>query len=485
LGASSAFPSRDGWRRAGLVLGFGALLYGNTLANDLVWDDRLTARAASDHPLAALTSRTGSYYRPVVMLSFALDGALWGDRPAGFHATNLTAHVAVACLTGALAAAVGLGPGAALASALVFVAHPVQTEAVAYVSGRTDVLCALFVLLALLAWRRARGPADSFACASAAAFVLALLCKEAAVALPLALLLPGAHPMKPAPRPVLPLVVAAAGLLLVATGGGPPLAFAGLGRRLPAIAGAALAQLGLLAWPVDLHLERLVAVPGWSAFAALGAWAAVLAVLIGLVVLARRVPGGLFLLGVAALAYAPVSGLVPVYPALATRALFTAEHFLYLPLVGLAPLVVGAVAAYWPASARRLAPVALGALLAGWAVIVVARNRDWRTEESIFRDTIRHQPPVARIWFNLGNLALAAGRLDEAEQLYDAALAREPDDAGTHLNLGIVCQRQGRLDEAERHYRAALASPALRPDAERAIAAIAAARAHLDRPTAP
>jgi hypothetical protein len=463
------------------VVGLGALLYGNTLANDFVWDDRLTARAAVVDPLAALGSRTGSYFRPVVMATFALDGALWGDRPAGFHATNVACHVAVACLTGALAAGVGLPPGAALASALVFVAHPVQTEAVAYVSGRTDLLCALFVLLALLAWRRARTPTDRFACASAAAFVVALLCKEAALAIPLALLLPGAHPATTAPRPILPLVVAAAGLLALATSGGPPLVLGGLVGRLPAIAGAALAQLGLLVWPADLHLERFVTVPGWSAAAAIAAWVTLLGIVLGLVQLARRVRGGLFLLALAALAYAPVSGIVPVYPAIAARVLFTAEHFLYLPLVGLAPLVIGAIAAHWPARARRFAPMLVGVVLAGWGALVVARNRDWRTEESIFRDTLRHQPPVARVWFNLGNAALADGRLDEAERLYDAALAREPDDAGTHLNLGIVCQRQGRLDDAERHYRAALASPALRRDAERAVAAVAAARARREQ----
>jgi predicted aspartyl protease len=79
-----------------VVVGVGALLYANALSNGLVWDDRLTALHAAAHPGAALTERTGSYYRPLVMLSFALDARLWGGSPAGFHLTNVACHVAVA-----------------------------------------------------------------------------------------------------------------------------------------------------------------------------------------------------------------------------------------------------------------------------------------------------------------------------------------------------------------------------------------------------
>ena len=140
------------WRWV-ILLAVGLALYAGTLWNGFVWDDLLTA--VPSRPLGeVLTQRTGMYYRPLVMLSFALDRAVWGDLPAGFHLTNLLLHVAAAGLLATLAAAVGLGAGASLAAALVFLAHPVQSEAVTYVSGRTDVLCALFALLGFLAWRR-------------------------------------------------------------------------------------------------------------------------------------------------------------------------------------------------------------------------------------------------------------------------------------------------------------------------------------------
>jgi hypothetical protein len=454
---------REGAARLACLLTLAAAFYGNALGNDLVWDDRLSAAAP-----ASLLGRTGPYYRPVVFASFALERTLWGGAPFGAHLTNVLCHVGVAWLVGALVRSCGLGAGAALASALVFAAHPIQTEAVTYVSGRTDLLCALFALSGFLLWRRAARATDRFAVASAGAFLLALLSKEAALALPLALLVPGAHPAPRPPRPVLPLALT--GVWLVAaslTGTGTHVS--GVAVRLPAIAGAALTYLRLLVAPFDLHLERFVPVIGWSAMGAVAAWAGVAAALAGLAVLARRTPAGGFFLAIAILAYAPVAGVVPIYPAIAHRALFTPEHFLYLPLLGLVPLLVDAAATAWPPRTAHAAPILLAALLLGWGAIVVDRNRDWRDEATLFHHTLTYDPPSARVWFNTGNLALAAGDLTEAERLYSAALVREPHDAAAHLNLGITLQRQRRLEEAATHYRAALSANPNLPEARRAL----------------
>ena len=441
---------RGPWPRAAVIAALAAAAYAGSLRNGLVWDDRLTAAAP------ALRPPPGQWWRPVVMASFAAEHALHGGAAWAMHAGNVLAHAAVGVLLDRWALALGLVPGAALAAALGFVAHPVQTEAVAYVSGRTDVLCALCVLLALLAWRRAARAADAWAWATAGLVALALGCKEAALLVPLALLVPGAHPGPRAPWPALPLAAAAAWLAVFATGGGPAARLHGLGGRIPAMAAMGLDYLRLLVWPADLHLERFVAVPGWSAA---GAAAVVLGALTAVALLAlsaARVAGGPVLLALAACTYLPVAGIVPVYPAIADRALFAAEHFLYLPLLGLAPLVAGALAACWPARARRAAPALVAALLAGWTAATAVRVRDWRDEETLFRHTLRYDPPVSRVWYDLGNLRLEAGDPGEAARLYEAALAREPGFAAAHLNLGIALGRLGRPDEAARHYAEAL-----------------------------
>jgi len=181
---------------------------------------------------------------------------------------------------------------------------------------------------------------------------------------------------------------------------------------------------------------------------------------------------GGFWLGLFLAAYAPVSGLVPVYRAIANHALFMPEHFLYIPLLGLAPLVTAAVAGWWPRRLSRFAPASLALCVLVWGALVVDRGRDWRDEETLFRHTIRYDPPAARVWFNLANLRLADGDLDDAATLYRAALARAPRDARIHLNLGIVLQRQRRLTEAERHYEAAIRFDPGHGEAYRALAAL-------------
>lgn len=442
---------RRPWSRAALIAALAAAAYAGTLWNDLVWDDRLSAIAPT------LAPRPGQWWRPVVMATFAAELAIHGGTPAAMHATNVVLHAAVAVLLERWARTLGLPPAAALLAALAFAVHPVQSEAVAYVSGRTDLLCALFVLSALLVWRGARRATDGRACLTTALLLLALGSKEAALLVPLVLVAPGVHPGPERPRPVLPLAAALAWGALFASRTSLELPSGGVLARLPAMAEMALDYLRLLVWPSDLHLERFVAVAGrgtaHAVLVVLGA-AAALALAVGV---ARRVPDGVVSLALLGATYLPVAGVVPVYPAIADRALFAAEHFLYLPLLGAAPLAAGGAVRSWPARWGRRPAWAIGAVvLATWTALTVARVREWRDEETLYRHTLAYEPPAARVWYNLGNLRLAAGDAAEAARLFAAALAREPASAATHLNLGIALARLGRTDEALRHYAEAL-----------------------------
>jgi hypothetical protein len=98
------------------------------------------------------------YPRGVLGASFVLDYALWGGRrPAGFHLTNVLLHGLCAWLLWRiLVRRFGEGVGAWV-GALLFLAHPIQTQAVAYVSGRSAVLATFFVLLGYLVYDRVRG----------------------------------------------------------------------------------------------------------------------------------------------------------------------------------------------------------------------------------------------------------------------------------------------------------------------------------------
>jgi protein O-mannosyl-transferase len=136
----------------------------------------------------------GGFFRPLFILSYIVDARLWGARAPGYHLTNVLLHGLNSFLVYRLTLSLlrpqklteGGGQGIALVAGLLFLLHPSHTEAVSWISGRADLLAALFCLAALLACiyyletRRAL-----YLLLSLFSFALALLSKESAASLPL------------------------------------------------------------------------------------------------------------------------------------------------------------------------------------------------------------------------------------------------------------------------------------------------------------
>jgi hypothetical protein len=164
------------------------IFYSRTLTSYFLSDDFVLVGNVAIH---GFSLRPTHFVRPTVVLAYLADFSVWGLNPVGYHLTNVLLHTLNAALIGALTAALlrALGseatrPAPALA-AVAFLALPSHTESVTWISGRADLLASLFMLLALLSHltfldtRRHR-----FRMFSLAAFSLALLSKESAVAFP-------------------------------------------------------------------------------------------------------------------------------------------------------------------------------------------------------------------------------------------------------------------------------------------------------------
>ncbi|MBM3315010.1 hypothetical protein FJY71_04105, partial [candidate division WOR-3 bacterium] len=155
-----------------LAVGLAGTVYLPTLRYDFVWDDIALVvenpdlKLASPLPLFGRSFmqhqsrqelRPDKYYRPLVVASLWFDARVWGPRPFGFHLTNLVLNTAAALL--AVLLLLRLFPGRfwpPLLAGLGFALHPAHVESVTFVSGRTDILAAVFVLsalLLLLSWR--------------------------------------------------------------------------------------------------------------------------------------------------------------------------------------------------------------------------------------------------------------------------------------------------------------------------------------------
>jgi len=127
-------------------------------------------------------SKGRGLYRPITVLTYWIGPRLFGPNPFGFHLENLLWHTATALLL--LVLLRGLWPAEplmAFGAAALFAVHPVHTEAVSYISGRSDVLAAFWGLLAFWAHRRADregSPASLWRAAALAAWLVALGAKE-------------------------------------------------------------------------------------------------------------------------------------------------------------------------------------------------------------------------------------------------------------------------------------------------------------------
>ncbi|MFM7142386.1 MAG: hypothetical protein ACKO2K_10795, partial [Alphaproteobacteria bacterium] len=174
-----------------------ALAYGRAPGGAFVFDDHALVEEnplvrESPARVGTLFGRDGEAagwaYRPVRVLSYRVDHLLAGGLdPRVFHLSNVLWHLATTIALFFLArATIGSDPAALVAAAL-FAAHPLGSEAVAYVSGRRDLVCAFFGLLALGAWwRRISRPGSGIPALVLAASLglLALGAKETALVLP-------------------------------------------------------------------------------------------------------------------------------------------------------------------------------------------------------------------------------------------------------------------------------------------------------------
>ncbi len=454
-----------------VIVGLGILAYANILQGTFVWDDEvLVAKNAYIRDFSHLgniftenilggVKRMSAFYRPLQILTYAIDFSVWQLNPFGYHLTNVLLHIAAALAVYLFLLALAAPQRVALWAGLFFVVHPVHTEAVSYVSGRADPLVAVFIFLCLTLYIRYGSRPRPGLCAAMAVFAAAaLLSKEIALLLPLMVLLYH-YTSKTGIRPagLWSLLAVAAGYLILRQAFSSHLAgemdvTVPLLQRMPGVFVAYTQYLRLLLWPAGLHMEY--GQPQLSLAdprALLG-----VALLAGSVVLffkaRRKDPLLSFAAGWFLLTLAPVANIFPVNA-------YMAEHWLYLPSVG---VFLGAALlldrwAHKSAGARRCVTVLVGTAVAFFAFLTVRQNHVWTQPALLYESILPHAPESPRLLNNLANIyAGDPERREEALALYRRAIASDPKMAFSYFNLANLYKRQGREGVAIDNYRKAM-----------------------------
>lgn len=450
-----------------------ALVYGNSLNNPFISDDHhiilknfspwqsWTLRGLFNRSLFSTAPSTTSYFRPLTLLTFALNYPLAGGNPAGYRAVNIGLHLLVIVLIALLVFHLA-GGWVAVFSALLYALHPVHVQAVSYISSRSDLLYTGLALSSLLFWRKgsqAQGIKRAIYISSAlSAFFLGLFAKENIIVIPalavvMDLIWNRSDSWRAKIRENLGWYLGFALLfsiyLLIRLGVGFPLSMErgrefALDLRVLYALRIFILYLGVIFYPAHLSMFRVVPVPE-SFFE----WQVILGalLLVGMLVAAWLLRQKRKEISFGLLWY-----LISIGPVLNLTLLNAPmmEHWLYLPLIGITLVVVGGV--------RGLAERAGEVRGAAFAMIffalllsarTVTRNAEWGDPLKMYLKDVSSYPGNWRAWSWLGDAFKARGRLNDAIRAYKTSLGMNSKQIPTWFALGEALSMAGGDDEAE------------------------------------
>jgi len=507
-----------------VIVILGILIYSNTFNFPFAFDDTpnivnnpaiKSFRYFIDPSLAEKDHLTNFYQgRFVGYLTFAVNYKMHALHVTGYHVFNLLIHLLNALLVYWLVVLTLRTPYASdhfqkdilktsapycwlpLFTALLFVAHPVQTQTVTYIVQRFTSLATLFFLLSLVMYIKARGLDSSkkarylFYAMSIISAVLAMRTKEIAFTLPVMIILYEWMFFKGDVRKrllyIFPFLLTLPIIPLTLMGfKDTPASFGGI-DEITRIGGIGLSRwdylntqfrvivtyIRLLFFPVNQNLDYdyplyrtffnpevllsflfLVALFGMGIYLLYKSY--------------RAEQGKRFWLRLVSLGILWFFVTLSVESSIIPISDLIFEHRLYLPSVGFFMALLSGIILIkenWASRVRivekALIPVMISVVI-GLSVAAYARNMVWQDEGTLWADVIKKSPNKARSHYNLGLFYQDQGRLDDAINAYETAIKLKPDDAKAFYNLAICYEKQGRLDEAINAYQTAIK---LKPD---------------------
>ena len=468
------------------IIAAGVFVYSNTFRAPFLFDDkpRIVENASIRTPWPPCVAMVNTT-RPFAMYTFAVNYAIHGYDVRGYHALNLAIHIAAGlCLFGIVRRTlprVG-GPvaehaeGIALAVALLWLVHPLQTEAVTYIVQRLESLMGLFYLATLYGFVRAQDSAHPrrWYGVSIVVCALGMGCKEVMATAPLVVLWYDRAFIASTWREVAAkrrgyyaglattwVVLAwamlhymadyATGTLVVVKGLTP-------WTYLSSQAGVIAHYLQLCFWPRNQCLDY-----GWpvahSIVEVLPQAIIVATLLAATIWCIFRHPKWSFLGGWFFVILAPTSSVVPIFD-------LAFEHRMYLPSMAVSATAVlgifllGRRLVVWgmfsTSAATLLGASIVVAVVLQLAMATYRRNCVYAAELLLWQNTVALAPANPRVHTSLGNALSDSGRLAEAIVHYREAIRINPQCADARYNLGIALSMSGRAEEAIEQYHEAL-----------------------------
>ncbi|MEI8348528.1 MAG: tetratricopeptide repeat protein [Candidatus Omnitrophota bacterium] len=445
------------------------VVYWNSLGGKFMWDDfgLIKDNAYITHhvnipvfftrDMGVGSNVQSNYYRPLQMVTNKIDYMFWGVNPLGYHITNLIFHILTALVLFWLLNVLFNKKNISFVASLLFVVHPVHVEAVSYISGRSDSLAALGMLLSLVFYAKyILCQSYRFYIFALGSFVVALLSKENSVILPF-LLFPVhfVYRKKPAARALLPFFGLLAAYLLFRQLVVHPILFssASLGdmiQRIPGFLRSIARYLQILSFPLGLHLEydhRMFSI--YDPIVIAGIVSSIF--LVGLAWIKKYNAIVLFSILWFFLGLIPVSNILNIsYP-------YMMEHWCYFSSIGFFLIVSYTLFLISKTKLLKSAAVLFAAsLFIFYSYSAIGQVNQWRDPVTVFETALRYSPSNSMLYMLLGDEYLAAGNKEQAIVAYKKAITLKHDFFDAYISMGNTYYQWGKPNDAAEIYGIAM-----------------------------
>jgi len=469
---------------------FSFAVFINTLGNDFVFDDESVVqnypaiRDLSNIPRYFTAEEgfhkvIGNYYRPVVYTTYTIDYALWGLNPTGFHLTNnlinLIASLFLLAILLRLFAKYKFGTLASLISVMIFTAHPVHTEAVSWVSGRTDSLVTLFFFAAFYFYiTYSELEERKYLYLTYLFYVLSLLSKEMAVTFPVIIILFDFLWKKKSFKELWEsrnMYFVFIGLTVVYLliryfllkdtitresynyfyGKNFITAAATMLKTIPV-------YLKLLVFPVGLLYHYNGVLPDSNSFSDIKVVFSLVIILVLLYLSFyfykkySKISFGILFVFVTLL---PVMNIIPTMN-------FMAERFLYITSFSLSLVIAYLLSKFITEKNLKIILAVSAVVIITLTVLTIKRNAEWKDNNTLYSTAEGVDGSVLLV--NCGNINANNKQFDAAFEKYQRSIQIRYNNVLAHHNTGLIYLIRGNLDSAEIKFKEGLKVDSLAPD---------------------
>jgi len=470
------------WPLLLVIIILGCIVYTGSLKGQFIWDDNLLVKNYVEirdwkHLPRVMTGNLGgaavyyehSSFRPMQTISYMVDYTFWKMNPFGYRLTSMILHIGVGLAVFGFIFVLFNSNLLALLTASLYVVHPIHTEAVSYVAGRADPLSSVFMLLSLICYiKGVEKPKLRWIIPMTLSFICAILSRENALFLPFLALVYHLSFRKRIQWTsfIIMLVTAGTYIILRVTevlgqmGLQEPVKTS-IAQRIPGFFVAMASYMKLLIVPFDLHMEY-----GRPLFKMSNPQAVIgMLIVMGLVATAVYLRKRNVLISFGIVWF--LAGIMPVANIFVVVNAYMAEHWLYLPSIGIFLIMAYALTKAYQFKALRAPMIVVSAgLVIFYSYLTIQQNKTWLNQVAFYERLTRYAPGSGRLFSDLGAAYFEVGRKEDAIKAIKRAIKLRPNYYAAYSNLGTAYANVGKIDEAIKSFKRAIE---IRPDYHTAL----------------